>query len=123
MEADFKRVDGVVVVELKGRLDLESGASLREACLGRWLQEKVVFDLNNLNFVGSLGLQTFVDTLDHMSAKSGAGVRIFGVSSEFRRLFEATGVAARGICSTRDEAMASLAVDWTAASRSQLLEP
>jgi anti-anti-sigma factor len=107
MEAEFKRVDGFVVVELKGRLDPEGTESFRNACLGQWLNEKVVFDLKHLSFVGSLGLQTFVDTLDHMSQKSVSGMRLCGVGTEFRRLFEATGVSVGGIFNTRDEAFIS----------------
>ncbi len=66
-----------------GCLDFESTAPFRKTCLERLLAEPVVFDLKNLNFVGSLGLTDFVDTLDHMARQSRRGVKFCGLSSEF----------------------------------------
>jgi anti-anti-sigma factor len=108
VEAEFMRLDGVVIVELKGRLSPESTASLKKACVQGLLLEKIIFDLKDLNFVGSLGLKEFVDTMDQISQTSAPGVRLCGVSSEFRRLFEATGMASLGICNSRDEALKGL---------------
>lgn len=107
MEANFSVSSGVVVVELKGRLDFETSEPFRRTCLERLVQEKVVFDLKHLNFVGSLGLKDFVDTLDSMAQKSGLGVRFCGVSSEFRRLFEASGLAGQEIFENREKAIQS----------------
>jgi anti-anti-sigma factor len=107
MEANFSVASGVVVVELKGRLDFETSEPFRRTCLERLVLEKVVFDLKNLNFVGSLGLKDFVDTLDNMSQKSGVGVRFCGVSSEFRRLFEASGLAGQEFFESREKAIQS----------------
>jgi anti-anti-sigma factor len=109
MEAKFSVSGGVVVVELKGRLDFESSEPFRRTCLERLVQEKVVFDLKHLNFVGSLGLKDFVETLDNMAQKS-VGVRFCGVSSEFRRLFEASGLAGQEIFENREKAIQSLAL-------------
>jgi anti-anti-sigma factor len=91
MQAKFAKCEDVVVVELNGRLDFETTEPFRRTCLEKLISEKVVFDLRNLNFVGSLGLKDFVETLDHMARESRPGVKFCGVSSEFRRMFEATG--------------------------------
>ncbi len=107
MEANFMVSSGVVVVELKGKLDFETSEPFRRTCLERLVQEKVVFDLRNLNFVGSLGLKDFVDTLDNMSQKTMSGVRFCGVSSEFRRLFEASGLAGQEFFENREKAIQS----------------
>ena len=107
MEANFMVSSGVVVVELKGKLDFETSEPFRRTCLERLVQEKVVFDLRNLNFVGSLGLKDFVDTLDNMSQKTQSGVRFCGVSSEFRRLFEASGLAGQEFFENREKAIQS----------------
>jgi anti-anti-sigma factor len=106
MEAKFSVSSGVVVVELKGRLDFETSDPCRRTCLERLIQERVVFDLKHLNFVGSLGLKDFIDTLDSMARKS-VGVRFCGVSSEFRRLFEASGLAGHEIFESREKAIQS----------------
>jgi anti-anti-sigma factor len=107
MEARYEVKAGVVVVELKGRLDFETTAPFRRTCLERLLGEKVVFDLKHLNFVGSLGLKDFVDTLDHMRRQSQPGVKFCGVSSEFRRLFEASGMVPLEIFENKEKAVQS----------------
>lgn len=109
MEANFAVSGGVVVVELKGRLNFETTEPFRRTCMERLIQEKVVFDLKNLSFVGSLGLKDFVETLDSMAQKSNLGVRFCGVSSEFKRLFEASGLAGQEFFETRDKAIQSFA--------------
>jgi anti-anti-sigma factor len=93
MEARIAVRGEVVVVELKGRLDFETAVPFRRTCLERLTRERVVFDLRHLNFVGSLGLKDFVGTLDDLARANQTGVRFCGVSSEFRRLFEASGLA------------------------------
>jgi anti-anti-sigma factor len=107
MEANFKLSGEVVVVELKGRLDLESAEPFRKTCLEKLVAKPVVFDLRQLNFVGSLGLKDFVVTLDSMSQRSRSGVRFCGVSSEFRRLFEANGFAGHHFFDCRETAIQS----------------
>lgn len=109
VEANFAVSSGVVVVELKGRLDFETTEPFRRTCLERLIQEKVVFDLKHLSFVGSLGLKDFVETLDSMAQKSALGVRFCGVSSEFRRLFEASGLAGQEFFDNRERAIQSFA--------------
>lgn len=93
MEARFAVKGQVLVVELNGRLDFETSEPFRRTCLEKLIREKVVFDLRNLNFVGSLGLKDFVSTLDDLARASQPGVKFCGVSSEFRRLFDASGLA------------------------------
>ena len=109
MEANYEVRGEVLVVELKGRLNHEMSIAFRKTCLERLLSEKVVFDLQNLNFVGSLGLRDFVDTLDQMTQTSQTGIRFSGVSSEFRRLFEASGISVLNIFENTDKAVQSFA--------------
>lgn len=105
MQANFARRGGVVVVELKGRLDFESSEPFRRTCLEKLMKEKVVFDLRHLSFVGSLGLKDFVDTLDTMAAGSQAGVKFSGVSIEFRRMFDVTGLRDKEIFDSAEKAI------------------
>lgn len=107
MEAKFAVRGEVLIVELNGRLDFETSEPFRKTCMEKLVSEKVVFDLRNLNFVGSLGLTDFVATLDQMSQKSQPGVRFCGVSSEFRRLFEASGLAGHDIFESQEKAILS----------------
>jgi anti-anti-sigma factor len=107
MEANFKVQGEVLVVELKGRLDFETAVPFRRTCLEKLISEKVVFDLRALNFVGSLGVKDFVETMGHMARQSQTGVKFCGVSSEFRRLFEASGMGTYQFFDNRDKAVES----------------
>jgi len=107
MEAKIEVRNQVVVVELNGRLDFETAEPFRRTCLQHLVSERVVFDLRNLNFVGSLGLKDFVSTLDDLTRQSQPGVRFCGVSSEFRRLFEASGFPAQDIFESQEKAIQS----------------
>lgn len=107
MQAKFAVRGEVVVVELNGRLDFESSEPFRRTCLERLVSQKVVFDLRNLNFVGSLGLTDFMATLEDMARQSRPGVKFCGVSSEFRRLFEASGLPAHDFFESQEKAIQS----------------
>jgi anti-anti-sigma factor len=105
MDAKFARCGQVVVVELNGKLDFETSEPFRRTCLEKLISEKVVFDLRNLNFVGSLGLKDFVATMEDMKKSSRPGVKFCGVSSEFRRLFEASGIHAQDMFESQEKAL------------------
>lgn len=107
MQAKFAVKGEVVIVELNGRLDFETTEPFRKTCLEKLVKEKVVFDLRNLNFVGSLGLKDFVSTLEDMTKSSRPGVKFCGVSSEFRRVFEASGLPAHEFYETQEKAIQS----------------
>jgi anti-anti-sigma factor len=107
MEASFEMREEAVVVILKGRLDFETTEPFRRTCRERLVREKVVLDLKGLSFVGSLGLKEFVDTVDQLARTSSSGVRFCGVSSEFRRLFEASGMNEVTFFESRDKAVES----------------
>ena len=110
MEASYVLRGEVVVVELKGRLNFDVSGPFRKTCLERLASEKVVFDLRSLSFVGSLGLKDFVDTLDQMTQASQRGVRFTGVSSEFRKMFEASGISALSFFDSTEKAIQSFMI-------------
>ena len=105
MEAKFAKRGRVVVVELNGKLDFETSMPFRRTCLEKLVTEQVVFDLRNLNFVGSLGLTDFVSTLEDLKKSSRPGVKFCGVGVEFRRLFEASGIQSHEIFDNQEKAL------------------
>ncbi len=107
MDANFRLSGGVVVVELSGRLDFQSAEPFRKACLENLVSQRVVFDLKDLNFVGSLGLTDFVQTLGSMAQHSPSAVRFCRVGPEFRRLFEAGGLTHQAFFDSPDSAIKS----------------
>lgn len=86
MEARMKRLGDVTVISIKGALTIEETQPFREACLRRFSGHKVVFNMEGAAFVGSTGIQAFLETLQGIQRDSSYGVRVVGVRSEFRRM-------------------------------------
>ena len=111
MEAKYAMRGQVVVIELNGKLDFETSEPFRRTCLEKLVSEKVIFDLRNLNFVGSLGLKDFVTTLEDMKkGDASPTVKFCGVSSEFRKLFEASGIQGCDMFENQEKALQSFAL-------------
>jgi len=92
MEAKVLKKNGVTVVNLKGFIDVETAQPFREACLKSLGQtgNKVVFNLEGLNFVGSNGILPFVETLYDLYGQDKVEIKFCKVSSEFQKIFKAS---------------------------------
>lgn len=85
-----------VVVNLDGRLDFETNIPFKED-LDKLIDDtktdsaptKFIFNLENLEFVGSSGISGFVQTLKDFSESTSTKPRYCNVRSEFRRIFKA----------------------------------
>jgi anti-anti-sigma factor len=89
MEAKISRDGEIWVVHLKGFLDFESVAPFRQTCLQHLRDKKVIFNLGDLNFVGSSGITTFVETIKELKDGAEQIPKFCGLSAEFRRVFVA----------------------------------
>lgn len=105
MEAWIEREGDVVVVHLKGRVDYESTGPFRNHCVRHLSHEKVVFNLEQLTFVGSIGITDFVQTMTHLTQTNAARVKFAGVGNEFRRVFEASEMRQLEIYESTDRAL------------------
>ena len=85
MKAHFIQEDGVVIVRLKGHFDFESVDLFSQTCKQRLQNKKVIFNLERLNFVGSSGMDSFMEVLRKI--RSISSLKICHVGCEFRRLF------------------------------------
>jgi anti-anti-sigma factor len=90
MDAEISKSGEVTIVRLKGRLDFETPEPFRRNCLEKLVNEKVVFNLQELSFVGSCGITIFVELLSQFSQKNSFRPKFCGMNSEFRRLFLST---------------------------------
>lgn len=90
MQARISRQGEVVVVHLSGRVDVETAEPFRDACLNQLVELKVVFDFQNLSFVGSSGILPFLETMQEFAGRNANGFKLCGVSSEFRKVFAST---------------------------------
>lgn len=96
MKTQIKKNGDVVVVEMNGRLDFETNGPLREE-LSKLIQpnrtdsapKKIIFNMEKLEFVGSSGISSFVQTLKEFNATSPSKPRYCNVKSEFKRVIKA----------------------------------
>ncbi|MCC6137230.1 MAG: STAS domain-containing protein [Bdellovibrionaceae bacterium] len=97
MEAKVLKVKGVTVVNLKGFIDVETAAPFRDACIKTFQRaslaangNKVVFNLEQLQFVGSNGIIPFVESLHDICDQESIQVKFCRVGSEFKKVFQAS---------------------------------
>jgi anti-anti-sigma factor len=96
MKTQIKKNGDTIVVSMEGRLDFETHLPLRED-LNKIMRQaqtdttpkKIIFDLENLEFVGSSGISSFVQTLREFNASVDTKPRYCNVKSEFRRVIKA----------------------------------
>lgn len=88
MQALIKKHGDVTVVELTGKLDFETAEPFRQTCLDNLSNNKVVFNLTELSFVGSSGIGAFVTTLKQFAKVSPVSPKFCYVKSEFRKIFQ-----------------------------------
>ena len=92
MEAKIIEREDVLVVYLKGRIDIEATEPFRQACLQQLANRKVVFHFGDLSFVGSNGIGSFIDTVREMRKSTNTAMKFCTVGSEFQKVFAATQV-------------------------------
>lgn len=96
MKTDIKKNGDVVIVSMDGRLDFETNAPLREE-LSKLIRpnktdstpKKIIINLEKLEFVGSSGISSFVQTLKEFNSISPSKPRYCNVKSEFKRVIKA----------------------------------
>lgn len=111
MEASFKSVvafgKSVTVVHLNGRTEVESVALFRQACRGPLVGKNIIFNFQKLNFVGSMSLRSFLESLHFLATDSSTDVRFCNVSPDFRLVLDATPLRFRPSFVAEDVAIAS----------------
>ncbi|MDE0118641.1 MAG: STAS domain-containing protein [Bdellovibrionales bacterium] len=86
MKAFIKKSENnVVIINLKGEVDFASAEPFHQICMDKLSKKNIVFNLKNLNFVGSDGLSSFMNTIKDLNTQS--TLQFCCVGSEFRRVF------------------------------------
>lgn len=96
MKTDIKKIGDTLVVSLDGRLSFETQEKMRES-LNKILRrsktdetaKKIIFNLQNLEFVGSSGISSFVQALKEVNRDAPTKPRYCNVKSEFKKIIEA----------------------------------
>lgn len=96
MKTNVKKVGDTLVVTMDGKLDFETHLPLREN-LSKVLKEaktdstakKIIVNMEKLEFVGSSGISSFVQTLKEFNSVAPSKPRYCNVKSEFKRVIKA----------------------------------
>lgn len=104
METSVKKQGEWAVVKIKGRIQLEKTQMFREACLKSLVQQKVIFVLDNLQFVGSTGMTEFFQCLSDVQNMNQCGVHIVGLSPDFKRFVSFTSASSLRLHDNLEEA-------------------
>ena len=110
MKAKISNLGDVVIVNLSGRIDMEYSQYFRKACLdeiaGR--ADKIIFNLRDLDFVGSNGIMPFVQALSDLAGQDRKKIHFCQVGSEFQKIFAVSTLAHLQIFNDQDHALASI---------------
>ena len=97
MKTHIKKNGDTMVVSMDGKLDFELQEPLKQhlkkvsenAAKSDIVPTKIIFNLEGLEFVGSSGISTFVQTLKEFNQRSPSKPVYCNVKSEFRRVMKA----------------------------------
>jgi len=108
MKANISNLGDVVIVNLSGRIDMEYSQLFREACLCDIAKrsDKIIFNLKDLNFVGSNGIMPFVQALSDLANQDKKKVHFCQVSPEFQKIFAASTLSHLRIFNDQNHALA-----------------
>lgn len=87
MEAKLKQEDGFSIVNISGRLVIEHTQQFRKVCEKNFDKGLVIFNLENASFVGSTGIQHFIEAIKDVHTRNSAGLRVVCAKPEFLRIF------------------------------------
>jgi anti-anti-sigma factor len=95
MKTQIKKQGDTIIVSMDGLLDFGTHVPLRED-LGKLIRAtktdstaKIIFNLENLEFVGSSGISSFVQTLKEFNTSSAKKPAYCNVKNEFKRVIKA----------------------------------
>ena len=96
MKTKIKKTDDAIVVSIDGKLDFGSHLPLREDLMKIVRQaktdsvpKKIIFDFDKLDFVGSSGISSFVQTLREFNATIASPTSYHNVKNEFKQVMRA----------------------------------
>ena len=97
MKTQIKKDGDTVVVSIDGKIDYETQVPLKDelqrltssANKTDTVATKVIFNLKNLEFVGSSGISNLVQTLKDFNHRSNIKPRYCHVRSEFQKIIKA----------------------------------
>jgi len=96
MKTNIKKTSTSTIISVNGRLSFETQDDIRNEILNTVDQLKtdsipknLIFNLENLQFVGSSGISKFAETLKEANIRYNQMAKIANVGSEFEKIFRA----------------------------------
>lgn len=96
MKTKIRKIGDTMVVEMDGKLNFETqdtlGRDLRrlaDEAKSDSVPRKIIFNFENLDFVGSSGISSFVQALKELNSNAPTKPRYCNVKSEFQRVMKA----------------------------------
>jgi anti-anti-sigma factor len=96
MKTHIKNTGDAIIVTMDGRLDFEAYVPLRENLFKLADQantdsvpKRIIFNFEKLEFVGSSGISSFIQTLKDFNTSVPTRPRYCNVKSEFRKIIKA----------------------------------
>lgn len=123
MQARYRTEADIAIIELFGRVEIESAESFKKDCLQRLQGHKVIFDLAGLNFVGSTGILAFLEALQDFAMQNPNMFKMCYVGSEFRKIFAATSLSCIEIFENLQMAIVAYQVIETTENRAAQVVP
>ena len=87
MQAKIEKRGELNIIHLSGHIDYESADVFKHTCLNYLRNQKIVFNLEGLNFVGSVGITPFLEAIVSLNQMNQSLIKFCKVSSEFKRVF------------------------------------
>lgn len=107
MNTIVKNVGDVFVIKLMGHLNYESADAFKANCLNELGNKRIVFNLSGLSFVGSVGITPFLEAIEEITQLRPGQMKLCNVSTEFKRIFEASKALGLEIYENEDGAVRS----------------
>lgn len=98
------------VVALIGRLDIEKNKLIKDTLLKNYSNKKIVFCMDQLQFIGSSGIQNFFQNLKELHEQKKLNVRIVGLNQDFQRLLHYSSLQDFGVFESVETAIGSYSV-------------
>ncbi len=89
MRAEITKNGDITIVSLEGQISFDTITPFRDHCMTKLKGAKVVFDLGQLNFVGSIGITSFFEVIKDLVEMKLMEPKFCNVKSEFQKLFNA----------------------------------
>lgn len=98
MQASIQSLNGIVIFRLEGQLDYESVDKFHHQSVDKLKAQSLIFCFKKVSFVGSTAIYPFFETLAVLEGQNANRIKVSGMSSELRRIFEVSPVRHLDVC-------------------------